>query len=97
MLDHNDAGSTWTVTELGDGHFTISAITINAAVPEPAAWAALAGIVALLARAAAVSRRQSVEGQKSEGRRSSPARRSGPSLQNAPRSGAAGDLRLLTF
>jgi hypothetical protein len=51
VLDHNDAGSTWTVTVLGGGHFRIGDITISA-VPEPAAWAALAGGLALLALAA---------------------------------------------
>jgi hypothetical protein len=46
VLNYNDAGSTWTVDELGDGRFRISGITISA-VPEPAAWAALAGVVLL--------------------------------------------------
>jgi hypothetical protein len=46
MLDRNDAGSTWTVTNLDNGHFRISVITLFV-VPEPAAWAALAGLVIL--------------------------------------------------
>ncbi|MDR1281016.1 MAG: hypothetical protein LBK99_09365 [Opitutaceae bacterium] len=57
MLDHNDTGSTWTVIGSDDGHFTISGISITiSAVPEPAAWAALAGVVLLVC--AAMSRRR---------------------------------------
>ncbi|MDR1280653.1 MAG: hypothetical protein LBK99_07495 [Opitutaceae bacterium] len=57
MLDHNDAGSTWTVADLGSGHFRIGNIVISA-VPEPAVCATLAGLAALLARAALRRRRR---------------------------------------
>ncbi|RRJ96234.1 PEP-CTERM sorting domain-containing protein [Opitutaceae bacterium TAV4] len=54
VLDHNDAGSTWTVTDLGSGWVRIGDIS---AVPEPATYAALAGL-AIMAYAVIVRRRR---------------------------------------
>jgi hypothetical protein len=52
VLKHNDAGSTWSVTDLsaeeGAGWYRINGINF-VAVPEPATYAALAGVMLLVA------------------------------------------------